>query len=59
MNNQNLDTTSYWLYLNNLPRKSVKNIVTDYVIKVDKEGCERILGKILDQKQTEEEKRNK
>jgi hypothetical protein len=59
MNNQNLDTTSYWLYLNNLPRKSVKNIVTDYVVKVDKEGCERILGKILDQKQTEEEKRNK
>jgi hypothetical protein len=59
MNNQSIDTTSYWLYLNNLPRKSVENIVTDYVVKVDKEGCERILGKILDQKHTEDEKRIK
>ena len=49
MNNQNIDTTSYWPFLNDLPRKSVGNIVTDYVVKVDKEGCERILGKILDQ----------
>lgn len=59
MNNQNIDTTSYWPFLNDLPRKSVGNIVTDYVVKVDKEGCERILGKILDQKQSEENKRNK
>jgi hypothetical protein len=47
MKNQDVDKTSYWMYLNNLPENSVGNIVTDYVMKVDKEGCERILGKIL------------
>ncbi len=59
MNNQSIDTTSYWPYLNDLPRKSVGNVVTDFVVKVDKDGCERILGKILDQKQSEENKRSK
>ena len=39
-----------WGTLNHLPPKGVDKIVTDTVLKMDKESCDRILQSILEDK---------
>jgi hypothetical protein len=40
-----------------LPRKAVKNIVNDRILSKDKQSCDFVLNKILEQKIDEDAKR--
>lgn len=50
LKDQSIDTTSYWQSLNNLPQKSIKNIVNDKILKMDKKSCDLILSKMFMEK---------
>ncbi len=50
-------TVDYWQQLNHLPRKAVKNIVNDRILSKDKQSCDFVLNKILEQKIDEDAKR--
>ena len=58
INDQHLDTSSYWQQLNQLPPNAIEKIVNSRILDYDKSGCDTILKKILDQKQIEDSKRN-
>lgn len=46
-----------WGTLNHLPITGVEKIVTDKILKMDKESCDRILQGILEEKQIDDFKR--
>jgi len=52
-----INANANWQLLNHLPPKGVDKIVTDFVLKQDKGSCERILQKILDEKKSEDLKK--
>merc|ERR1711893_42886 len=47
----------YWGTLNHLPAKGVEKVVTDKILAMDKESCDRILQGILEEKQIDDFKR--
>ena len=48
---------SYWGMLNHLPVKGVERIVTDKILDMDRETCDRILRNILQENQRRDFKR--
>lgn len=50
-------TVQYWNLINNLPKSTVKTIVTDDVLKMDQRTCDSILHAILKEKQQEDLRR--
>ena len=53
-----MNRNNYWGgMLNHLPSKGVDRIVTDQILKMDKESCENILQGILEEKQIDDLKR--
>ena len=57
LKDQMLNRNSYWNMINHLPAKGVERIVTDKILDMDKVSCDRILKSILEEKQTEDMKR--
>ncbi len=49
-----INGNQYWQLLNHLPSKGVDQIVNDRVLRFDKGSCERILQRILNEKQEED-----
>ncbi len=49
----------YWTTLNHSPKKEVKKIVTDRVLKLDQQTCQNIISRILEDKKGEEAKKAK
>ncbi len=49
--------SQYWNLINNMPKKTVKSIITDYVLKMDQRSCDTILTAILKEKQEEDIRR--
>lgn len=54
LRNQSIDTVSYWQGLNNLPQKTIKQVVNTSILDKDQQACDLILTKIFQHKQTEE-----
>ena len=52
-----MNGNQYWQLLNHLPTRGVEKIVNDHVLKLDKGSCERILQRILYEKQDEDYKK--
>jgi len=44
----------YWSLINNLPKSTVKSIITDNVLRMDQRSCDTILRAILKEKQEED-----
>lgn len=56
-NDQFSHAVDYWQQLNHLPKKAVKNILNDRILSKDKQSCDFVLNKILEQKIEEDAKR--
>ena len=52
-----MNKNSYWGTLNHLPAKGVGKIVTDKILDMDRQTCDRILQNILQDKQIDDIKR--
>ena len=52
-----LNKHNYWGTLNHLPTKGVSKIVTDKILEMDRQTCDRILQNILQDKQVDDLKR--
>lgn len=46
----------YWNLLNHAPEATVKNIVTQRVLNMDKRSCDNLLNAILDEKRQDDAK---
>ena len=47
-----------WSLLNNMPEDHIKKVVTDKVLRMDKNTCQSILEKMLTEKKNEEMKKD-
>jgi len=56
LKDEGLNKNSLWSMLNHLPSKGVDKVVTDKILQMDKESCDRILQNILYEKQVQDMK---